>query len=287
MKKKRTLFFLIPLLFFACTKEQDKVSWLKIEKWELLPNPNNNNNEGELTHNLNQVFISMGGKFLGSFELPIKIPIIDEGTHDFVLIPGVVQNGINSTKTRYPFMEQYSTTLTLKLEDTVTMQPTTRYFDNIQFLIEDFENPVALNIETDQNSLVDIIASDDPAISKWGNYFGRIDLTKQDSLFIGYTNFGVSLPKQNANVFLEMDYMNSNSLATSVISYNSNELFDDVHIQLNPQSNPHWRHIYLDLKEIITFRNQATVNEQGFVAILDSGNVDGFVYLDNIKVVYR
>jgi len=80
--------------------------------------------------------------------------------------------------------------------------------------------------------------------------------------------------------------MNSNSILTSVLSYSSTTFNDDIHIQLNPQEQPTWKHIYLDLKEIISFRASSTINEQGFTALLDQAGTSKYIYLDNIKVVY-
>ncbi len=283
----RVLTFLsVVMLFFGCIKEQQKVSWLKIEKWDLVANPLAQNDQGELTHNFNQVFLNMNGKVLGAFELPAKVPILAEGKQNFVLLPGIANNGISSTKKRYPFVEPYSVEFELVLEDTVTMYPVTRYYDNIQFLIEDFENP-APKLIADENSVAQIVRGSDSEYLEWGNFFGRIDLNDQDSIFFGYTNFGYNLPKQNREVYMELDFMNTNTIATSVISFSATSFYDDIHMQLMPREEEEWRHIYLDLREIVSFRNQATVNEQGFMAILDEKGTEKFVFLDNIKIVYR
>ncbi len=284
---KRTLAVgLFMFLAFACVKEQPKVSWLYIEKWELLQNPLAQNDQGEMSHNFNQVFLNMDGKVIGAFELPAKVPIIGEGTKEFVLLPGVIQNGINDRKVRYPFVEPYTVSMELKLEDTVKMFPTTRYYSDIQFLIEDFENP-AVSLIKDESSAANIVRDNNSEYLKWGNFYGRIDLNDQDSIFLGYTNFGVSLPKQGREVFMELDFMNTNTLATSVISYSATTFHDDIHVQLNPREEKVWRHIYIDLKEIVSNRPQATVNEQGFIAILDEAGASNFILLDNIKIIYR
>lgn len=276
------------MLFQSCIKEQDKVSWLKIDKWILNENPLAQNDQGEMSHNFNQAFISMNGKFLGAFELPAKIPILAEGSVDLIIVPGVVMNGINDTKTRYPFLENYSQTLTLILEDTVEIVPQTRYFANTQFLIEDFENP-GMNIQTDGNSVASLVRDNDSDFLEWGNFFGKITLNDADSIFIGLTNFNTSLPKGGQNVFLELDVLNTNSLTTSVISLNNNlgTYDEDINIQINPQSNPHWRRLYINLTEIVSFRSNANQNEQGFIAYQDKAGEETFICLDNIKVVYR
>src|SRR5690554_7194653 len=69
---------IVALLFFSCAKDQPEVAWLKIDQWDLVANPDAENPQGELSHNLNQVFVNMDGKSLGMYELPAKIPIIGE-----------------------------------------------------------------------------------------------------------------------------------------------------------------------------------------------------------------
>lgn len=283
--KKLLGYTLVLLVFFSCAKEQPKVSWLKIESFQLEENLFAQNDQGELTHALTEAFVNIDGRYLGAFQLPIKIPIIDEGQHEILILPGVINNGISGTKKRYPFVEPYTVSVNLLLEDTISITPVTRYYQQTKFLIEDFESAV-LKLETDGSSLATIVKADDPSVLQWGNSYGAIELNPTDSLFIGYTNFLQNLPKQGAEVYLEMDYMNSNSMLTSVLSFSSSTFNDDIHIQINPQEEPVWKHIYLDLKEIISFRMNATTNEQGFTALLDEAGTTKYIYLDNIKVVY-
>ncbi|MDG0974574.1 MAG: hypothetical protein P8O07_10495 [Crocinitomicaceae bacterium] len=274
------------LILFSCAKEQPKVSWLKIESFQLEENLFAQNDQGELSHALTEAFVNMDGQYLGAFQLPIKIPIIGEGQHEIVILPGIINNGISDTKKRYPFVEPYTVSVNLLLEDTISITPITRYYAQTKFLIEDFENAV-LKIETDGASQAIIEKENDPAVLQWGNSYGVILLNPTDSLFIGYTNFGQSLPKQGAEVYLEMDYMNTNSMLTSVLSYSSTTFNDDIHIQINPQEEPPvWKHIYLDLKEIVSFRMNANTNEQGFTALLDEAGTSKYIYIDNLKVVY-
>ena len=283
--KLKYFFILIPFLFIRCIKEQQKVSWLRIEKWELLPNPEANFDQGELTHNFNQVFLNMDGKIIGTFELPAKVPIIGEGIHNFILIPGVVNNGINATKVRYPFMTLYDVDFELKLEDTVTMHPTTMYGENVEFLIEDFESP-GIRIIDDGGS-ASLKRSAEEGILKWGNFMGKVILNDQDSLWLARTDFGISFPKQGANVYLEIDFITTNPVITSVISGGPSGVEEDVNIQLNARDDLKWRKMYIDLKEIVSFRQNATVNEIGFTALFNKLADENVIYLDNVKVVFQ
>jgi hypothetical protein len=285
--------FLVPFLFLNCIKEQEKVSWLKIEKWMLEANPLAEYPQGELTHDFDQVFLNMNGKVLGAFELPAKVPVLAEGVQNFILIPGIVNNGINETKKRYPFVENYQVDFELVLEDTVTMQPVTRYYENTKFLIEDFEipspdqNKPSQYLENDQTSNAKMYRDNDPEILQWGNYFGRVDLNDEDSLFVAFTTFGESWPKQNSEVYLELDFMISNSFLTTVLSFGNNTFYEDINVQVMPRNETEWRKIYIELREIVSFRNNAPLNEQAFTAVIDEFGEDKFIYLDNIKIVYR
>jgi hypothetical protein len=284
---KRLLFYLLvfQLILNGCAKPQPKVSWLFIDEWTLEANLFSENPTGELTHNFTEAFVNINGKFIGAFQVPIKIPVLQSGPSEIVILPGVRNNGVNDTKKRYPFVEPFVTTINLELEETVSIAPITRYYKQAKFLIEDFENP-AIQLMTDPNSVATLVPDNNPTILKWGNFYGSITLTDTDSLFLGVTNFGVNLPKQGADVYLEFDYMNSEHIYTRVLSLSPNSIDEDISWRVNRQDNPEWRKIYIDLKEIVSFRMNATLNEHVFLGFLEEKGTTKFIYLDNIKVVY-
>lgn len=286
MKHIFTLLF-ISFILLSCKKDQPEVAWLKIDKWILSSNPNAENIEGELSHDLSQVFVNMDGKSLGVYELPAKIPIIGDGNHEFVILPGVINNGISETKKRYPFMEQYTGTVNLVINDTVLLNPTTQYYSSINFLIEDFESP-SMQIEVATESTTTIGRNDDPSILKWGNRYGEVLLTDSASLISFVTTFATVMPKLGSEVYLEFDYMNTNSLLTSVLSYGNGNYYEDPFIVINPQEagEAFWKHAYIDLKEIISYRQFTPINEAGFKLALDEGLSSSYFYIDNIKLVY-
>lgn len=285
--KQIYIFVLFTFILVSCAKEQPQVSWLKIDKWDLIHNPNADNYQGELSHDLSQVFVNMDGKSLGVFELPAKIPIIGEGTHDFVLIPGIINNGIGETKKRYPFAEQYKHPITLVLNDTVSITPTTKYFSSLKFLIEDFESP-SMQVDVSAESTATIGRNDDPSILKWGSKYGEILLNEENSSISFVTTFGTVLPKLATEVYLEFDYLNTNSLLTSVISHGNGNYFVDPYIlvQAQQENKAHWKHIYIDLKEIISYRQTTPINEVQFELKLDDIDASNFFYIDNIKLIY-
>lgn len=286
--KKLLLYTLLLFALFACVKENPEVAWLKIDKWDLLPNTDSEHPTGELTYDFTQVYLNMNGKSLGIYELPAKVPIVaKEGTHDFVMQAGIINNGISNTKRSYPFVENFDKKIHLKTNDTVSVTPSTRYYPSIHFLIEDFESP-SMQLDISNESNASLGRNDDPSVLQWGNKYGEILLNNSDSLISFVTSFGKILPKYGSEVYLEFDYMNTNSLLTGVISHGNGNLFSDPFVQINPQDEGEavWKHIYLDLKEIISFRQNTPINEAQFTLVLDEEGTSKYFYIDNIKLIY-
>ena len=132
---------------------------------------------------------------------------------------------------------------------------------------------------------VDKITS--PEIVEYGNRCGAIYLDNVDSLFKAQTATFLDLPK-NESVFLEIDYMNSNSLGMGVIAQNSNDYIEHTPLVImNPQapSTMVWKKIYIELTEDVSFETNATSYEIYLISVLDPENTTGVIYIDNIKVI--
>lgn len=276
-------FTLISLLVLSsCVKNNPDPSWIRIGSWTL--NENLDVEEGELSHNFSDVYVTVDDELVGIFEVPVKLPLLEEGEHKITLYPVIRNNGISATKKIYPFCEPYVVYIDLQKNQVHEIQPETHYYDGTEFWIEDFENTV-FNID-DANSNAKLVKSDDPAILKYGNYFGHVPLTESDSIWLGKTP-AMSLPKAAAEVYLEIDYMNNNPLLTGVYAISSTGIKDHPNIQLNAQEeNLQWKKIYIDLKEIVSSSVNATSFMQYFLAVLPEGNTSGNIYIDNIKIVH-
>lgn len=286
--KWQYILFLTPFLFYACAKEQQPTAWLKIDKWILNENPNAHFPQGEMTQDFDQIFVSMDGKSLGSYQLPAKIPLVaNTGKHDFVFMAGIKENGINSTKKRYPFVRNYEHSIYVIENDTISITPETSYFSNIRFLIENFESPT-LKLEEGSISLAHLIRDNDPQFLQWGNYYGSIHLTKQDSVISFVTTFNESFPKQATPIYLELDYFNTNSMLTTLISYGNGSYYSDPYVQINAQKSDDavWKHMYINFMENVSYRVNSPKNEIEFTLVLDPDLISSDFYIDNIKIVY-
>ena len=285
MKLYVLLFVSVLYLFTnSCVKNNNNPSWIYIDTWTL--QANQTNLEGELSHNITDAYVLIDDKVIGYFELPIKLPLLLNGSKKITLYPTIHNNGISSTKKTYPFLQPYIITATLTNNQTLKITPTTKYYPNTKFWIENFED-AGLKIETALNFPPILTTASDPTILKYGQRYGWIHLTKSDSIWMGTTS-KMSLPQYGSEVYLEIDYMNTTNLLTGVNSYGNLVFKANPNIQLNAQkdSEKKWKKIYIDLKEIISFSTNYNLFEQFLRAELDPGKDYSDIYIDNIKIVY-
>jgi len=285
--KHLLFFFSISFILSSCIKNNPDPFWLEVNEWTLESNDNLGFDQGELTHNFTEAWVYVDDKVIGVFEVPFRIPLVKSGNANIKLYPAIKNNGISATKKIYPFVVPYEVNVLMEGNGEIIINPVTHYKDATLFNIFDFES-ASTGITDDVNSLANMIKGNDPSILKWGNFYGQIDLNSIDSTYIGYTtnymNFNIG-----QEVYLEIDYYNTNGLVTGLLSTSSTAgTVNNVNIQLNSQdpSTVKWKKIYIDLKELISNSPPGAQFRQSFQAGLDSGDSEGFIIMDNIKIVH-
>lgn len=275
------------LIFSSCIKNNPNPAWIEVAVWNLEANPLLSGEEGELNHNFTDAYITVGGKIMGIFELPCKIPVLMDGSQYIEIYPVIRKNGISATKGIYPFCQPFTMTADLVKNETLQISPKTRYFTSSEFaFIEDFES-ASLKFETDgiSNASLQQVLHTDPG--KSGNC-GHISLNATDSLWLGYTHDQMVLPKGGREVYLEIEYKMTNTLLTGVLAISPGSVKNHDNIQLNAQeaSVATWRKAYIELKEIVSFSLETEYFEQYLKAVLDPGKSSADIYIDNIKVIH-
>lgn len=296
-KTMRALLYSICILLLAssCVKNNPDPTWIVIEKWTVEANPNIVDEPESLHHNLTEAWVYVDNKLMGVFELPVKIPVLTEGSKEIRIYPAIKNNGISATKKIYPFMEVYGATIDMLKNETVTISPVTRYKDATKFWDEDFEDssPQIINSST---SLVTIQRVADPSIlvsSINGEHFGRITLTAANNVYSASTtanaNGVLNMPLPSGkDVYLEIDYHTTNNITTGLLAISSDSEKDNPNVQINAQdaSGIQWKKIYIQLDEVVSFSTTANRFEITLNAVLDTGETEGEINIDNIKAVY-
>lgn len=286
----RFWFFLTVFIVIGCVKNNPDPSWLEVKEWTLQSNTGLSGSEGELTQNLSEAWVYINDEVIGVFEVPFKIPILKSGSVNIKIFPAVKNNGISATKKIYPFLEVFELNADLIKNQTLTLNPITKYKSITQFWIEDFEDPLNVKIDVDQNTsaILSVPTSNVNLQPFNGNFYGKINLNTTDSSWIASTRDQLSIQK-GKEAYLEVDYYNTNSMLTGVLYVNpDNSTTNNPHITLTPQdiSSIRWKKIYIDLKELIGYSPNGSNILQSFIATLDEGKIEGEIRIDNIKVVY-
>ncbi len=286
----RVWFFLAILFLAGCVKNNPDPSWLEVNEWTLQSNGSLSGAEGQLTHNFSEAWVYVNDELIGVFQVPFKIPLLKSGDVNIKIFPTVKNNGISATKKIYPFMEVFEVNSVLIENQTLTLDPVTKYKSVTQFWIEDFEDPLNVKIDVDQNTsaILTTPTSNQNLQPFNGNFYGKINLNSTDSSWIATTRDQLAIQK-GREAYLEIDYYNTNSLLTGVLYVNpDNSTTNNPHITLTPQdlNSIRWKKIYIDLKELIGYSPNGSNILQSLIATLDEGKNEGEIRIDNIKVVY-
>lgn len=285
--KKLLLFAGLILFLSSCVKNNPAPSWIQVNKWTLVANADLSGVEGELTHNFTDAWVYVNDELIGVFEVPFKIPVLKSGNCNIKIYPTVRNNGISATKKIYPFVEHYEINADLVQNEILTINPVTKYKSGLDFWIEDFED-AAPKFTSDPNSASDMISGSDPNILQWGNFYGVVQLNAIDSTWIAYTqNDFINWPR-GQELYLEVDYFSTNDLVTGVIGISATEVKNNINYQINRQdpATVKWKKIYIEMKEIVGNSPSAEYFKVSLQAGLDPGDANGFIILDNIKVVH-
>lgn len=272
----------------GCIKNNPNPSWLQVNSFTLVSNPNLSGSEGQLTKDFRDVWIYVDDQMIGCFQTPVKIPILKEGNVNIKVYPAVRNLGISNNKVIYPFMNRYEINGVLVKDQTLTIHPVTSYVDNVNFWIEDFED-ASIKIQDDPNtSVASMFVTSENATSINGFNYGKVILNSNDSIWIAYTTDQLAIPK-NRPCFLEVDYYNTNSFIQGFLAVSAveNKYQDNAGFNEQPVNSVKWKKMYIELTELIGNSANNANFVQAFKAKLDSAMTESFVCIDNIKIIYK
>lgn len=223
---------------------------------------------------------------LGAYQLPCKVPVLRQGTAKYVdVTPVVKQNGIASTRIRYPYYRNIKIDDVRLTPDSVTSlgSLTTQYSSYTTVAWKEFFEPQAFNFLLDPDSVIRAVSDLDTVCSDYG--CGAIHVRKDQKA----VNFWIDEPMEwydkTAYTYLELDYMsdisfsigfnNPNGVATSNIVSSAEVLYP----------SDHWQKVYINLGKLWadTYYYYPFIRLY-FTALNESGK-EGNIYLDNMKVV--
>lgn len=273
------------LLLTACDifdKEETIPGYVVIKEITL---QTNEATEGANTHAILDATVFADDQFVGTYELPAAIPILQNGNTTLNISGGIKNNGLIDNRIIYPFYNFVLKDIELLPDVKTPVNPdstvTLEYFPNLNFEIEGFEDVgIQFEAEDEDNAEINIISGPPEDVSRGQSL--EVTLTPSNNVFFRRSTFDMTnLPKGNA-MYLELDYKGSVPLEVGI--FTEDAPFAKVFAGgINPTDE--WTKIYFEFTNEVARQTQ---NEQ-FEIYLESRSsslTTEKIYLDNIKFVY-
>lgn len=274
------------IFFGSCdliNPEESVPSFIHIDEFSFSAAPG----EGTSSQKITEVWVYSNGQMLGAYDLPAHIPVLDEGSSQVTIFAGIKNNGISSTRIRYPFYTSFDTTLQFNPGSEIVLKPRFFYRDDISIDQYDFENntnPFG-EIGTSDIGLTNI---SDAELVFEGDHSGYAYLADGNNQVLVRTSDVLQLTPGKVT-FLELNYSTNNTLAAGLYSFQSGTEKKNLAVLINPTTEsigtPVWNKIYIDLGLIPSQNINADHFEIYFEAVADTPGKTVEVFLDNVKLV--
>jgi hypothetical protein len=238
---KKITYLLILLILASCQKEDlgGIPAYIKIENIYL--------GENDSTSSITDAWVYINGQLQGTYELPAKIPVLEQGNTNIKVYAGIKNNGIASDRIIYPFYSSDTINKVLTINASTEIHPTVNIKENIDGQFDDFDNGYSFNSDTCFKVL-----SGGP----YGKY-GSLSLSDSDSILIteiNYQDFPLSfenVPQQGSPTYLELDYKSNTTFLVGIyINSTNSPTLEKGLLWINPKEE--WNKIYIDLTQTVS-----------------------------------
>ena len=288
--------FLIAAIFLAgCDKfegDQSIPSYLKIDSVGFTTN---NGIQGTDNQNFADAWIYVDDDIVGGFEMPFTVPVLSEGKHKLEIAPGIILNGISSTRAPYPLVQPIIINdFNFVIDSVVSAFRSSSYMTNVEFRwMEDFED-ASLAILKGPDSDTGIYRTS-PAgapgafIDEYSEYSGvsYLDSTRPHLRLVSTDGNGEGFVFDRGDyVFLELHYRTNLPVAIGAyVQLQDNTIEERPFLIINPTDE--WKKIYVNFTPMV----YETINAVSYKIYMEARwsdiGTNGLIMLDNIKLVTR
>jgi hypothetical protein len=279
------VFSLIPVLFSGCDK-LDRPE--PIPSYIYIPSvtfkADSANAEGTSSHKIVDVWVTVGNTYLGAYELPAMIPALEYGSKKILIRAGVLENGIASTRTPYPFYKTYEITVDLAEKEIDTIRPSFKYDSaNTHFdWVEPFETGfISLNPTPNNKASYGVTESPDSVFEGNSSF---ISVLTDTANYLELTTSGpFTLPRGKA-VWLEMNYKTEAPIEFGYIALNATGSTQKFVAGVNP--NMGWNKIYFNFTNAISAEPSGNTFRLYVLSLKPNDKTTARIFLDNIKLLH-
>jgi hypothetical protein len=238
--------------------------------------------QGTAIHNITDAWVYIDGDLIGTFQLPARFPVLKQGKHTLMVLPGIKKDGIAATRINYPFYQEIIKTIELVSDSTLDMGLlTTTYSTKTKFIWkEDFDN-AAITLDSTAASTEKIKQTTSDSLTLEGLHSGIVELDTLGATFEAVSHSTFPIPY--SAVFMEMNFNINTSLIVGVY-VTTFGLLNEIPIMTLLPTHYQWKKIYIDLTTTLNAYPGATSFKLHYYVKNTTG--DHYrILLDNIKVL--
>lgn len=280
---------ILAIIISACTLNACSVfepaspeaGFLQIDSFQFVTNPDS---QGSSSNGITDAWIIVDNKYLGTFPLPAKIPIIGKGPKSLIVRAGVIENGIAATRSAFPKYTSFDTTVNIVPGNTTKINPDVQYYPTSTFAqLEDFNDASLTLVSTSSSSVnLQVTSSGDPNAFE-GNS-GLVTLDDNQPYFEAASSTRLQF-SQVLPTYIELNYKSDNDFSVGVYVTLSTGLVDKRTL-LTLRSTPVWKKVYVSVFDL----GGMATNALGYKVFIHCEKTTTLttakLYLDNLKVVY-
>jgi len=273
--------FTIGIFFSSCSKDQLEATIPSYISINQITVSTHYSSEGSNSHKITDAWVFINDNLIGVYEMPAKIPVLQEGSVNLKIYAGIKENGLNDARAMYFFYEPYEAQVNLVKNEVLNVNPTVSYVSTAQFSwLEDFEGAsLSLTYTSGSDTTINKTTSE----KYEGASAGEVYLTSQMGFFEIQSPDYSNIPRNGTPVFLEANFKTNEPVLVGI--YADSEQLGVVYLNRSTE----WNKIYVNLTGAINSRSYASK----FNVFLGLSNADSpfsvdnpEFYLDNIKLVH-
>ena len=237
----------------------------------------NDTTEGTSNQQITDIWFSVNGKTIGTFEIPTTFPVLDKGECTIFAQAGIVKSGIHDFREAYPFFDAYQDTIILTEGVKKKITPIFQYKSATKFWVEDFENTNNIKLYP-QDTISYLTQIQDPDNDT--NHIGKILIPSDKKGFQLITKIPIEL--KTKPIYMEIEYKCDETFGIGLrVHQTSSSSDEDPFTIIKPKGE--WNKLYLNLAEQMYLTSGKDYDIYLFFSS-DEGKTATF-YIDNIKIL--
>ena len=278
-KHTPSVLFLFFLIFNGCVKENEVPAYISIPSFSFTTVLG----QGTAAQKISDVWVFVDGQSLGAYQIPAKFPVVGAGKHEFLLFPGIRNNGIRSNPVIWVAAKTYTAILTLKAGEEQTIRPTSSYVDIAKIWInEDFERGNTFTVSRDNNVAVNFVT----VPNGFEGSGASITLSKTNSMMEKASTVKAQLSDAAQVSLIELHYKTEVPLAVGIIGSSTTLPNGEAFYKIVLSPNKDWNKTYIDVT--VEAKNLKSKDYQiVFRATLQDSLSQGVILIDNVKLVQK